>query len=152
MAPVAILYFVETVLSDLLFCHLKHWYFQIAEVVNCMKDLIDYSRQNGSGPIGTSFLSSVYCAVSSDLMSSCLALSNLHILYDQLYFYNSSVCFLLIVRSIHYFLWRQVSRLYNFYPFPKFSSVVNKEVEHAIHAQMSNMLLLICHNFQPATK
>ncbi|KAF0888142.1 hypothetical protein E2562_010840 [Oryza meyeriana var. granulata] len=25
---------------------------QIAEVVNCMKDLIDYSRQNESGPIG----------------------------------------------------------------------------------------------------
>ncbi|KAF2910006.1 hypothetical protein DAI22_11g067500 [Oryza sativa Japonica Group] len=26
---------------------------QIAEVVNCMKDLIDYSRQNGSGPIAS---------------------------------------------------------------------------------------------------
>lgn len=25
---------------------------QIAEVVNCMKDLIDHSRQTGSGPIG----------------------------------------------------------------------------------------------------
>jgi hypothetical protein len=48
-----------------------------------MKDLIDYSRQNGSGPIGTPFLSSVYYAVSSDLMSSCLASSNLHILYDH---------------------------------------------------------------------
>nr|CAB3463277.1 unnamed protein product [Digitaria exilis] len=30
---------------------------QIAEVVNCMKDLIDYSRQTGSGPIGGALFS-----------------------------------------------------------------------------------------------
>jgi cytochrome b len=29
---------------------------QIAEVVNCMKDLIDHSRQTGSGPIGAVLL------------------------------------------------------------------------------------------------
>jgi hypothetical protein len=33
---------------------------QIAEVVNCMKDLIDHSRQTGSGPIGAVLLTVFY--------------------------------------------------------------------------------------------
>ena len=34
------------------FYHWKIEKWQIAEVVNCMKDLIDYSRQTGTGPMG----------------------------------------------------------------------------------------------------
>lgn len=28
------------------------WWMQISEVVNSMKDLIDYSRETGTGPMG----------------------------------------------------------------------------------------------------
>lgn len=34
---------------------------QISEVVNSMKDLIDYSRESGTGPMGKHLLSAVHC-------------------------------------------------------------------------------------------
>ena len=103
---IAICCVIEIFLLPFLDLVCMHCTLQISEVVNSMKDLIDYSRETGTGPMGklSAIFSSLICA-SSLFIYFCLLLVLFRVfgtglLFFLVFFFFISLLFLIQVRGL----------------------------------------------------